>query len=253
MTGNSKGRNLQTIERTSEIISLVKKSDGIRVSDVVEEFDIAKSTAHGYLSTLDNVGILKKSKTGYVLGLRLLHLGEQARSRNDRYELAKSYVKELADELTEGADFMVDENDKLYTIYNDVASLEDPNFRTGNRFHLHNSAGGKAVLAEKPPERAKEIIDRVSLPKTTRDTITDPNQLLAEIAEVRQRGFAITEEELIEGLTSIGVAVTHPDGSVFGAFGIGGPTYRIDEDRINNQISNRLIDTKQAFERDLEQ
>jgi DNA-binding IclR family transcriptional regulator len=251
MSGDQKSRKLKTVEKSLEIIEFVKQSESVRMDEVVDRFDMAKSTAYGYLATLEKSGLLVKHGSEYVLGLQLLHLGECAKSRNSYYPLARKYVSELADELGEGADFMVEEQGKLFTIYNDVESIEDPNFQVGRRFDIHNSAGGKSVLAELPTSRANEIIDRWGLPASTSSTITERDALLTEIDKVREQGFAITDEELVEGMRSVGVAITYPDGSVFGALGVGGPTYRIDDSRFFEQIPNKLLNKKKALEADL--
>ena len=73
------------------------------MDDVIEQFDMAKSTAYGYLFTLEKSGLLVKHGPEYVLGLQLLHLGECAKSRNKYYPLARKYVFQIADELGEGA------------------------------------------------------------------------------------------------------------------------------------------------------
>ncbi|TKR25183.1 IclR family transcriptional regulator [Natronomonas salsuginis] len=253
MSGDPEGRKLKTLENSLEIVEFVKESGGVRMDDVIEQFDMAKSTAYGYLFTLEKSGLLVKHGPEYVLGLQLLHLGECAKSRNKYYPLARKYVFQIADELGEGADFTVQEQGKLFTIYNDVESIEDPNFQVGRRFDLHNSAGGKAVLAELPRYRVNEIIDRWGLPASTSSTITDRETLLNEINKVREQGFGITDEELVKGMRSVGVAITYPDGSVFGALGVGGPAYRINDDRLFEQIPNKLLDKKQALEADLRQ
>lgn len=253
MAQTSPGRKLKTITTALEVLEFIKEEGKVGLSDVMDRLDIPKSTAHGYLSTLEDTGLIVKTDKHYVLGLRLLHFGEQAKQRDNLYRLAQPKVTELADQLGEGADFMIEENGRLISIYNNVQSIKDPNFQVGRYFYMHNSAGGKAVLAEHSDDQIGAIIDRWGLPAITNQTITDKDELLDEVRQVRREGFATTDEELVEGLRSVGVAVKRPDGTIFGALGIGGPTYRIDDSRLHHQIPSVLLEVADELEKEIAQ
>lgn len=243
-----KGRELTTVTNTVEIIEHIKTEQGQTLSDIAEEFDMSKSTAHGYLTTLENCRLISKKGNKYKLGLRLLNLGELAKNRNEFFRLVKPTVEELAEELGEGADFMVEEHGRMMTIYNNVNSIDDPNFQVGKQFYMHNSAGGKAVLAEFEKSEIDNIIDRWKLPDAAKNTITSRERLLQEIDEVRRQGYSVTDEELVDGLRSVGVAIQYPDGRVFGALAIGGPKYRITDKRFTGEIPSILLRRAEEIE-----
>lgn len=253
MQQSPSGRKLKTITTALNILEFIKKEGDVGLSDVTDQLNIPKSTAHGYLSTLEDTGLVMKKNQRYVLGLRLMHFGEQAKQRDNLYPLAEPKVDKLANQLSESADFMTEENGRLISIYNNGQSIKDPNFQVGRYFYMHNSAGGKAVLAEHTDDQVEAIVDKWGLPAATNQTITDKDKLLDEVRQVRREGFATTDEELVEGLRSVGVAIKRPDGTILGALGIGGPTYRIDDDRLYHQIPNVLLEVADELENEIAQ
>jgi DNA-binding IclR family transcriptional regulator len=73
----------------------------------------------------------------------------------------------------------------------------------------------------------RKIIDRWGMPALTNRTITDYEELLAELETVREQGYAVNDQEELEGLRAVAIAVNEPDGSVFGTLDISGPPYRL--------------------------
>jgi DNA-binding IclR family transcriptional regulator len=105
---------------------------------------------------------------------------------------------------------------------------------------MHQTAAGKALLSQFSDHWIREIIDRYGLPETTPHTIRDEEVLFEQLAEVRERGVAFNSEESTEGLRSVAVPVTGPEGGVLGAFAVAGPTHRIKGDRFETEIPNLL-------------
>ena len=88
------------------------------------------------------------------------------------------------------------------------------------------------LLADLPPERVAEIVAERGLAAFTPNTITDPDELNAELERIRERGFAIDDEEYDEGLRCIGAGVRDHSGHVVSALGIGGPVTRVTPERV---------------------
>jgi hypothetical protein len=100
--------------------------------------------------------------------------------------------------------------------------------KIGSEFGMHNSAPGKAVLAELPSEAVERILDLRGLPATTEETLTTREGLREELEAISERGYATNDEELQSGFRSVGAPVRHSDGTVLGALSIGGPAYRFE-------------------------
>ena len=104
--------------------------------------------------------------------------------------------------------------------------------------YMHATSSGKAMLASMPEEALKEYL-RHPLEKSTDMTITEPEQLAAEIEEVRRRGYATDNMEMDVGINCVGVAIRDRKGDVVGALRVSGPSPRFYEERLH-QIADML-------------
>ena len=85
----------------------------------------------------------------------------------------------------------------------------------------------------------------------TEHTITDPERLRDELEVTRERGYAIIDQEWLEGLRSVAVAVLLPNGSPFGALSVGGPTYRLTRKEIKSNIEPKLNQIADELSKDI--
>jgi DNA-binding IclR family transcriptional regulator len=124
--------------------------------------------------------------------------------------------------------------------YNEQTSMPVRRAGVGTYYYMHTTASGKALLAERSEKYVHDVLDRWGLPAQTNNTITDRAELLREVDEIRQRGYATTDEEFTEGNRSIAMAVTGPDGDPIGSLAITGPTYRFREENLHNYLPSIL-------------
>lgn len=231
------------------ILRCVRESDGVRLTEVAEELDLAKSTVHGHLKTLHDNEFVVKEDGAYHLGLRFLDLGETARLRSVRYEMIKEKTEEIADRTDERTQFIVEEHGWGVYLYKAIGSNAVRTHSTiGARLPLHASAAGKAILAGLPEARAREIVEGNELERRTEDTITDVDRLFEDLERTRERGYAINEEESTPGLLAIGVWVSDPNDDVIGAFSVSGPTHRMKEDQFETEVPRLMREVANEVE-----
>lgn len=239
--GEHAWERVKTSETAFDIVERVRELDGARLTTLARELDLAKSTVHRHVGTLERRGYLVCTDGVYDLGMRFLKLGTAVQRRSEGYVLAEEKVEELAGETGERAQFLVEENG--YAVYVHVARGEhavrtDPG--PGSRIPIHSAAAGKAILASIPWARVEEIIDQRGLVDQTSATITDPDVLRSELESVRQRGYAFNDEESLDGLLAIGAPVETLDGGALGALSISGPTHRM-RGKIDDRLDELLL------------
>lgn len=244
---------LRTTELSLRILEVVQERGGARLGEVGDRVDVSKSTVYKHLETLEANEFLVKEGDAYYVSLKFLNFGEHARSRKRSYELAGEAVRELTERTNEEADFVVEEHGRIMTLshtyhegntYVEDFSLNNPisRGRNGTYYYMHNTASGKAILASLPASRVEEIVDKWGLPAATDDTITERDRLFDELATIRERGYALDDEEFTDGLRSVGTAVLYPDDRVVGALSVSGPTYRLTEDVVHDELAP-VLDT----------
>lgn len=226
----------QSIDRAAEILSLVVKAeDPVSYTEVVEATDLARSTVSRLLSALERNGLLERDSAGLYRGGALF---ATYASRFDRVETlvaaADPTLQRLSEETGETVNLAVPSSDGVVQI-----SQVDSTFVLGATNWVdvevppHCSALGKVMFAYRvipiPPGR---------LERRTPYTVSSRKDLLDDLAEVRDRGYAIVHEEFEEGLDALAAPVFGSDSTVIAAVGISGPTVRIAE---NHEELGKLL------------
>lgn len=246
-TDTGSPRKVQSDLKLIGILNSLKNSEGKTITELADEFDLAKSTVHAHVHTLADEGYLVQSDGKFLLSLRMLDFGG---SVQERYldELIRQKVDMLAFETQERAQFVVEEQGvgvHLYCSYGKNAV--QTNVWIGRHFPLHISAAGKAILAHLPEERRESIL-RNDLVAFTDHTITDPDELRDELAEIRENNYAINQQESTRGLRAVGVPIEHESEGVIGAISISGPIHRIKGDVLHEEMPGYLLGVTNEIE-----
>ena len=243
---------VQAVDTTLRIIETVRDKNGARLSEIAREMDLPVSTVSDHLVTLRRNQYLVKDGEEYRIGLRFLELGDRARNHRKVYLVGQRDVDKLADETGELVHLAVEEDGLGTIIYeregDNAVSLDT---YVGRRVELHCTALGKAMLAHLPDERVDEILDRYGLTAETDRTITDREELDAELRRVRDQRYAISSGERIPGLGCIAVPILGNDGGVFGALSLCAPLTRIKPSTLPDDVLDKVRQTANRIELDL--
>lgn len=245
---------VKSVSRALDIISFVSmKKGGLGVTEIANQMDINKSSVYRILSTLVQYGYVEQdNETGrYKLGYKFLEVSSRLLESMDLREEAKPYLRELESETNEVIHLVVyDQGEVVYIEKLDGNETLRMHSKVGKRAPMHCTSVGKAILAHLPPAVVADILERKGLPVHTDHTITDREQFLQELVEVRRNGFALDLEENEYGITCIAVPIFDHLGKVIAAVSISGPTMRMTKERlqllnprvisIGKQISARL-------------
>lgn len=248
MPRNTESRTLGTTAKSLAVLELLEEAGGARVSEIADRMDAPKSTVHGHLATLESKQFVVKRGDIYYLGPELLRLGNQVRSQRQEFVVAREYTERLYEEVGFRSTFAVEMGGKAVFIH--TASGEKLGWaheRMGNRLYLHDTAVGKSILAAMPRTTVEEILDEHGMPRETEHTITDRDALFAELEEVRERGYAVNDEENIRDLYAIGVAATDRAGAVIGGFSINGPKHSFTGSR-ERALADAVVELVNEYE-----
>ena len=230
-------QTLKSLERSFAIVKQLKERDGAGVTELATATGLSKSSVHKHLATLRQGDFVAKDGDTYRLGLRFLDFGGYVRNQIEGATLIREKLQELAEESGETAQFTVFEHGRAVVLYRETGSHGVfSKGRVGKRFYSHQTAAGKAMLAELADDEVQSFIETHGLPAATENTITDPDELFAELARIREHGFAVNDGESTDGLRAVAVAITGPDGGTLGAFAVAGPSHRMKDDRLETEI-----------------
>lgn len=237
------------VGRTLDVLELLHEKHEATLSTVANELEMSKSTAYRHLQTLEGRGYLIEDEDGFHLGLKFLDLGESTIRKYPAYRLAEAKVSELAAEVDERVQFMVEEHGRAVYVHQESGPhAVKANAYPGKRVPIHASAVGLAILAEFPEERVNEIIERHGLVKCTPKTITSREVLDRVLENTHERGYSLNDQGIIEGLRAVGAPVLGPDGQVIGGLSISGPLNRMRDDYLDEQLLSLLLGATNELE-----
>lgn len=242
-------RTIDAVQTSCEILDALREVNRAGVTELSDHLDISKAGVHSHLATLEQKELVVRSGDAYRLSLRFLDFGEAAKNNVEFYGIVKEKLDSLGKETGEVAQFMVEEHGLGVYLYKSQGSsgIQTSSY-VGNRKHLHCTALGKAILAHLPDERVHEIIDRRGLPAQTENTITDEGALFDELADVRERGYAVDEEEVLKGLQCVAAPVRNQNGDLLGSISVTVPTSRMDERQFKKELPEQVASTANIIE-----
>lgn len=227
-------RSVQSVDRALDLLEALATSEGeISITSLANRTSLHVSTVHRLLTTLLRRGYVRQNPetSRYFTGAKLATLAE-GRSRFNELRLrARPVLRSLTEQTRETANLVV--LDDVMAVY--IETVPSPQvvrmFTTlGNRVPLHATGAGKALLAALVPDRRDALIDRIDLRAHTARTIVDKASLRRALEEVRERGYAIDDEEYDEGVRCVAVAVG-PAGAPLAAISVSAPASRMTRQR----------------------
>lgn len=252
MTQNNHGA--QVIQRACQVLRCFDEQHPERsLAEVVRLTELKPPTAHRILQALVSEGlILQDCDTScYRLGYALIKMGDLARKSNDLVQTASRYLPDLAQQWGEATVIDVpDQNLFMLSVL-----LIPSTFRLGTTSSYerpawaHATAAGKAILAHLPePELEKFLAS--PLPSFTNSTITDPESLRKELAQIVRQRYATNYEEQELGLVAVGAPIFDHTRRVIAALSIGGPSARMCADHFQS-IASSVIEAADCISADL--
>jgi len=199
------------VGRAIDVLDVVARApDGQRVSEVARLLELPKSSVWGILRTLEAKGVVVRDADSqrYTLGARLFEVSERAGRDPVLRHAARPYLVQLGEDTGELAYLAIVREE--HVLYVDKVESRHPIryiAEVGTRRPLHCTATGKLYLSFLPAAEALERARRSSLMPFTRSTITDPVRLRRELGAIRARGYAVSREELLEGVMGIAAPI----------------------------------------------
>lgn len=201
-----------SVKKAFAILNAISSSrEGLGVSELAKKLKMAKSTVHGMTSALEELGaVMRDPRTKkYKLGFTLLEIGRSAYSQIDLKTAARPVTENLM-EKTRTSIFLGILNWDHVTILDTVEARQDLNITApiGSNIPLFAGAVGKVFLASMEEEQAIQMISSKGLPRFTDNSIVDAKLYHQELKQVREKGYAVDDEEYIMGVRAVASPLT---------------------------------------------
>lgn len=217
----------------------------IGLPDIAARVKLPRQTVHRVLNQLESAGLIVRdpARDRFSVGPQLSELALSALYSENQNTPVLNILQELVNDLQETCNVGILRG--LDFVYIERIECDWPlrmNLTEGSSLPAHCTAGGKVLLAYLPARLRHSLLKSATLKPNTEKSITDIAQLEKECTQVRERGYALTVEELCAGIIGAAVPVLDASGRALAAVAIHGPITRLTEEVAVAQIP-RLRET----------
>jgi IclR family pca regulon transcriptional regulator len=245
----SLAKGLAALEAISEAGGL------LTLSDIADALQIDNTTATRLCYTLTELGFLQRDgNKRYAPTPKVLLLGYSAVSRSGWYEIARYYLESLFVDVQETVNLAVPQGAEiLYVITIRKDEYLPFDVRVGTKLPTHCTAMGKVLMAMGPPQDVRATLEKLEFKPLTSHTITGLDRFVAELDEVRSRGYAVNDEELSLGNRAVAAPVMGENGYAAAAVSIAAQAIRYSRAEIESTLAPKIVKTAREISEALAQ
>ncbi len=242
---------VKSADRTLDIFELfAAEPRGLTIAEISDRLGVARSSTHGLVHTLAARGYLVQDGGGrFQLGARLIQLGLNVVDRLELRSAARATLERLVAATHDTALLVVPDNgdllfvDKVLSDARDVRT--DP--RVSSRRPLHCTSLGKALLATLDDTSVMKVIRAIGLERATEHSIMDEEELLADLAGTRARGYSVDQQEALLGVFCVGAPVRDHSGHPIAAISLSTIKEFFDPERTGPLVTAAAVQISHAM------
>lgn len=242
---------MQTVERTFAILRALADTGGAGVSEVARSIELPKSTVHRILSSLEDLKLVQRHGSVYVVGPGLASLTGTVASPPAIRDMCRPYLRDLASDFGEAAGLTVVEGRMAH--YLDQVTGESAVTSkdwTGMRLPLHTVAGGLALMMDWRRSRVREYAAH-GMAVNTSSTVGTAEGLLGRLDQARSDGFVWTLGDFDDEINGVGAPIVGAAGDIVAALSLYGPAYRYPGNRQAQEVGSRIREVADTISRRL--
>jgi IclR family acetate operon transcriptional repressor len=241
---------VKSLVKALNILSvLAEEEPPYTLTQLSQKLHLHVSTVHRLLVNLVRHGFVEEEPVsgGYQLSYRVLRMGLRVLDRLDFRRVAHPLLQELNLRTKETVHLAILQDMRAISIEKfDSPQPVGLDARLGGVLPLHCTGVGKVLLAFQGEDLLNQIVQSPGLTRRTAHTITNAAQLRKELEMIRQQGYAVDQEEAVEGLRCVAGPVINHRGQIVAAFSVAGPATRLTPARVR-EIAHLVRETSQEI------
>ncbi len=244
---------IQSVDHAFDVLEAFRAEDPeLGVTQLAKLLNLHKNNVFRILATLESRGYVEQNPhTGnYRLGLKAFEAGQAYLRHTSLLSVAHPEMEALSTDIRENTYLAVMRGDYVFYLDEVIADQTIQVIsRLGTRVSPHCTATGKVFLAFLEDSIMEDLLENMVLERMTDRTITDKRKLRAEIRKVRDIGHGEDDEEWTEGLKCVAAPILDYYGKIQGTISVSGPSDRLPEDRLNEEVIPAVVDRAREVSR----
>ena len=246
--GARETQSVQSLERGLAVLQVFSRENPApTLSEVARLAGTTRATARRILLTLERLGHVRSDGRRFSLTPRVLALGWSYLSSLNLWEIAQPLMEDLVEQTGESCSAAtLDLPDVVYVARVPTRRIMSITLGVGTRLPAHATSMGRVLLAALPPEHLDAFLGARPLEALTENTITDPTELRAVVAQVRVQGWALVDQELELGLRSVAAPIQDAERKTVAALNVSAAVSRVPLETLRDEILPLLLSTADA-------
>lgn len=214
---------------------LAASRHGASLTELAQQVGLAPSTTHRLLNTLEQQEFVRHDAALglWHIGVKLFSIGNAFLAQRDVVDQARPFMHKLMESTGETANLGILEGyDAVFVAQVESHEMMRMIVKLGSRAPLHASGVGKALLATMTEDEVTSFLHKRGLPRFTNNTLATTAELRTALAEIRNQGYAVDNEEHAIGLCCVASTIYDENSEPLAAVSISGPKARISNDLI---------------------
>ena len=221
---------LNSVANAMQILDLLSQHENLGVAEISKALGMGRTSIFRLLYTLEKFGYVTKTPLAkYNLGIKFAHYGSMVVDRQSIVHLCKPVLENLRDAFQETAHLStLTSSGKLVFLSKHYSGSSLQMYsRIGEERDAFNTASGKAMLAFTDRQRVDDLSKNFEYMPLTNNSIASTEQLLRELDQIREQGYAVDREETEIGLVCFSAPIFDHLGNCIAALSLSGPTIRM--------------------------
>lgn len=225
----------------------------LTIAQISHRTEIPRASVRRCLHTLMKLGYVTTDGRTFSLLPKVLTLGHAYLSSTPLAVTAQPVLDRLSDQLNEACSMAILEEDEiLYVARSSIPlRLVSMDLSLGSRLPAYCTAMGQILLAALDDAALEEYLEQAELLKRTSRTLTTAEQIRQVVAQIRQQGWVISDQELEPGLRSLAVPLRDSEGQVHAALNVGTPVSQVTRGELETRFLPVLLDASRELSKRL--
>lgn len=222
----------------------------LAIADVADATGLDRATARRCLLTLHDLGYANYDGKFFTLTPKVLRLGMGALAALPLPQIVQPWLDQLSEQIGQSCSVSIlDEHDIVYMARAAQKRVMSIGLMPGSRLPAHCTSMGRVLLAALPQDAARNLVETSDLTPRTPHSLTDPDEIMRVIADVKIKGHAIIDQEVEIGVRSLAVPVLNAKGQTVAALNTGMAALQTEPDDLVRLYLPALVRVQEGLRR----
>ena len=231
-------KQMSAVLRTVNILETLSLCESSNLETLAKETELPKATLLRFLSSLSNLGYVYRDPADrYHLTLKMFSIGSRSLKYIELLNTSRDFCRQLCEDLGETVHMGILQDDSAVYVLKEESSYTLRMYsRVGKLIPLYCTAIGKVLLSEMTDEELDGYLSRNELKPFTPKSIRTPEALKEELGRIRERGWAMDDEEHEAQVMCIACPIRDYTDKVRSAISVSWPVFRFENDEFDNIV-----------------